>query len=97
MRTVADAAAEILAAIRVLESEAVPLRDALGRVLAADVASPVDLPPWDNSSMDGYAVRAADVAGATRGRPAALAVIGTIAAGARGERPVGPGQAYRIM
>ncbi len=97
MRTVSEAAAEILAAIRVLESEPVALRDALGRVLAADVASPVALPPWDNSSMDGYAVRAADVAGATRDRPAVLAVIGTIAAGARGERPVGPGQACRIM
>jgi molybdopterin molybdotransferase len=97
MRTVAEAAAEILAAIRVLETERVPLRQALGRVLARDVTSPVALPPWDNASMDGYAVRATDVAGASRDRPASLAVIGTIAAGGRSDRPVGPGQAYRIM
>jgi molybdopterin molybdotransferase len=97
MRTVSQAAADILAAIRILETESVPLREALGRVLAGDVVSPVDLPPWNNSSMDGYAVRSFDVAGAARDRPIVLAVIGTIAAGGRGERPLAPGDAYRIM
>jgi molybdopterin molybdotransferase len=96
-RTANEAASEIVAAVRVLDAEDVPLREALGRVLAADAMSPVDLPPWDNSSMDGYAVRAADVRGASPVHPATLTVIGTIAAGARGDRAVGPAQAYRIM
>ena len=60
------ARAQVLAAIpAALASETVALADALGRVLSADVAAATDLPPWDNSAMDGYAIRAADVAGAT--------------------------------
>ncbi|HUX34679.1 MAG TPA: gephyrin-like molybdotransferase Glp [Gemmatimonadaceae bacterium] len=96
-RTASQAAAEIVAAMRPLSAEAVPLREALGRVLTGDVTSPVDLPPWHNASMDGYAVRADDVRGASSAHPVMLAVVGTIAAGARGDRPVAPGQAYRIM
>ena len=69
---------------------------ALGRVLACDVVSPVSLPPWNNASMDGYAVRAEDVA-AAGSREVRLRVIETIAAGTRGTRRVGAGEASRIM
>ncbi|HVA56467.1 MAG TPA: gephyrin-like molybdotransferase Glp [Gemmatimonadaceae bacterium] len=95
--TVAQAATEIVAAIHTIDAEDVPLRRALGRVLAADVMSPLDLPPWNNSSMDGYAVRSGDVRGASLAHPVTLAVIGTIAAGARADRPLGTAEAYRIM
>ena len=60
--TVHEASERILAGARPLGVERIPLGDALGRVLADDVRSPIEHPPWDNSSMDGYAVRAADVA-----------------------------------
>lgn len=74
-----------------------PVRDALDRVLGEDVASPLALPPWDNSSMDGYAVRAADLRGATAANPVALPVAGTVAAGAVESQLLGVGQAIRIM
>jgi molybdopterin molybdotransferase len=87
----------MLAGVRALDEEPVALREALGRVLARDVVSPVSLPLWDNASMDGYAVRAADVQGASADSPIRLRVVETIAAGARGTRVVGPGEAARIM
>jgi molybdopterin biosynthesis enzyme len=67
--SVEEASTHTLAGIAPLAEEAVELRDALGRVLARDVTSPVSLPPWDTASMDGFAVRAADVRGATRAAP----------------------------
>src|SRR5581483_8371417 len=73
------------------------LREALDLVLAEAVTSPLDLPAWDNSAMDGYAVRAADVREASPERPVTLAVIETVAAGRFPTRPVGPGQATRIF
>jgi len=94
---VAEASALILANARPLGAESVPLDAAHGRVLADDVTSPVSLPPWDNSSMDGYAVRAADVRGASEAKPARLRVIGTIAAGQRAAGSLGSGEAMRIM
>lgn len=94
---VAEASALILADARPLDAEAVPLDAALGRVLAEGVTSPVSLPPWDNASMDGYAVRAADLCGASEARPARLQVTGTIAAGQRAARPAAAGGAMRIM
>jgi molybdopterin molybdotransferase len=72
---------------------AVPLAEAFGRVLAADVASDVDLPPFDRSTMDGFAIRAADVATV----PAALSVVGTVAAGGALGRPIGAGEAAAVM
>ncbi|WP_138966616.1 gephyrin-like molybdotransferase Glp [Streptomyces sp. YIM 121038] len=88
---------DILAAVRPLEPIELQLLDAQGCVLVEDVTVPVSLPPFDNSSMDGYAVRAADVAGAGAEFPAVLTVVGDVAAG-QGEPPtVGPGQAARIM
>ena len=87
----------MLAGIAALASEAVPLARALGRVLARDVISPVSLPPWDNASMDGFAVRGADVMGAAAERPVRLRVVEVIAAGRRGTRRIGAGEASRIM
>ena len=97
MLSVPDAVEQILADIGRLLPERVPLHAAVGRVLARDVVSPLDLPPWTNSAMDGYAVRAADIAGATRGAPLSLPVTETVAAGAFPSRPLGAGEAVRIM
>lgn len=80
-----------------ISSERVSLADALGRVLAADASSDVALPPWDNSSMDGYAVRAIDVRGASASAPVALRVTETVAAGQQTSRNVSEGEAIRIM
>ena len=73
------------------------LRAAAGRVLAEEVRSPLALPPWDNSSMDGYAVRAEDVRGASAEKPVSLRVIATIGAGERSSQTVGAREAIRIM
>ncbi len=71
----------------------VPLGDALGLVLAADVVAGEPVPPFANTAMDGYAVRAADTAGA----PVRLRVVGDLPAGHAPTTPVGPGEAIRIM
>ncbi|MFD9355982.1 gephyrin-like molybdotransferase Glp [Streptomyces sp. NPDC060031] len=92
--------ADVLAAVRPLEPIELQLLDAQGCVLVEDVTVPVALPPFDNSSMDGYAVRTADVQGASEEFPAVLTVIGDVAAGSGGlpdGGAVGPGQAARIM
>jgi molybdenum cofactor synthesis domain-containing protein len=89
-----DARARVLAACVPLPARSVALADALGRVLAEPVVSGVDVPPWANTAMDGFAVRAADTADA----PVGLVVVGTLAAGADpAGLMVGPGQAVRIM
>ena len=90
--TPAEAARFILGHVKTLETVRRPLRDALDAVLAEEVRSPLDLPPWDNSAMDGYAVRSADVTG-----PVELDVIESVAAGQFPRKPVGPGQATRIF
>lgn len=92
-----DALRTILAGVARLGAEERPLLDALGSVLAEDVISPVDLPPWDNSAMDGFAVRAADVRGASPASPRVLRVVDDVPAGHFARRPVGPGEAIRIM
>ena len=76
--------------------ESIATVDALGRVLAERAVAAVSLPPWDNSAMDGYAIRAADTAGATEGEPVQLRVIGDVPAGAAPTREVEPGTAIRI-
>ncbi|WP_326736731.1 molybdotransferase-like divisome protein Glp [Streptomyces sp. NBC_01022] len=91
---------DILAAVRPLEPIELQLPEAQGCVLVEDVVVEIALPPFDNSSMDGYAVRVADVAGATEEFPAVLTVIGDVAAGDAGllgDQRVGPGEAARIM
>ncbi|QEV49945.1 molybdopterin molybdenumtransferase MoeA [Streptomyces vinaceus] len=97
MWSVDEHLADVLAAIRPLEPIELQLLDAQGCVLVEDVTVPVALPPFDNSSMDGYAVRTADVQGASEEFPAVLTVIGDVAAGSGALPTVGPGQAARIM
>jgi len=80
-----------------LPPEVVRLEEVLGRALTHDVLAPTQLPLWDNSAMDGYAVRGNDVAGATKESPAVLTVTGVVHAGTRFEGTVGPGEAVRIM
>ncbi len=96
-RTVAEHLTQVLAIARPLPPAVVALSDAVGLVAAADVASRVDLPGFENSAMDGYAVRAADVTRASPGSPVRLAVVADIAAGDAPSRAVGPGEAARIM
>ncbi|GHB12295.1 MULTISPECIES: molybdotransferase-like divisome protein Glp [Streptomyces] len=91
---------DILAAVRPLEPIELQLPDAQGCVLVEDVVVEVALPPFDNSSMDGYAVRVSDLEGSSEEFPAVLTVIGDVAAGDGGladGRSVGPGEAARIM
>ncbi|MER7051697.1 gephyrin-like molybdotransferase Glp [Streptomyces sp. NPDC000351] len=88
---------DILTTVRPLEPIELNLLDAQGCVLVEDITVPLSLPPFDNSSMDGYAVRVADVAGASEEFPAALEVVGDVAAGQADPLTVGPGQAARIM
>ena len=88
---------EILAAVTVLAPIDVAVRDAHGLVLAADVSTQEDVPPFANTAMDGYAVRAADTAGAAPGAPVVLEVVGDLPAGKAPDMAVGPGQAIRIM
>lgn len=97
MLTVPEASARILADITPLAIERVALLDALGRVLAAPVAAPLTLPPWNNSAMDGYAVRGADLDGVSTERPVVLRVLETVAAGGFPTHAVAPGTTTRIM
>ena len=90
---VAEALQRVLADAAPLAAETVPLNDALGRVLTQDVTALRTQPPASVSAMDGYAVRAADVAAT----PATLTLIGEVAAGHPFEGTVGPGQAARIF
>ncbi|HJR67397.1 MAG TPA: gephyrin-like molybdotransferase Glp [Gemmatimonadaceae bacterium] len=97
MLTVAEAVERILADVARGPVERVALPDALGRVLAAPAISPITIPAWDNSAMDGYAVRAADVEYASAEAPVTLPVLETIAAGRFPSQPLAPGSATRIM
>ena len=92
-----EARERVLGHVSPLPPERVPLEEALGRALSHDVLAPTQLPPWDNSAMDGYALRGDDVTGATKDHPVVLAVTGVIHAGTRFEGTVGPGEAVRIM
>ncbi|MEY4608186.1 MAG: hypothetical protein RL625_403 [Gemmatimonadota bacterium] len=97
MHSVAEAVARITEGISPLPVEPVALGEALGRVLAQDIQSPITLPHWDNSAMDGYAVRGGEIAGASAEHPIELPVLETVAAGAFPTRALGPGAATRIM
>ena len=97
LNTVEEARAAVLAALGAqLEEEVVAVDAALRRVLSRDVIAAVTLPPWDNSAMDGYAIRAADVAGAAEEAPIRLAVTGEVPAGGVADSAVGHGSAIRI-
>jgi molybdopterin molybdotransferase len=82
----------VLDQVSPLGSEQAPLVDAVSRVLAEDVVAPWDLPRWDNSAMDGYALRAAEAAA-----EGGLAVVGYIPAGGQAGGPVAPGEAVKIL
>jgi molybdopterin molybdotransferase len=97
MVSVEQALEEILSTVEVLEAERKPILDCLGQVLAEDVYSTIDIPPGDNSAMDGYAVLAEDSRGAQESSPKVLLVIGEVAAGAISRQKVTPGTAVRIM
>jgi molybdopterin molybdotransferase len=93
----AEARAAVLERLEPLPVREVGLADALGCVLAADVAAAEDLPPFANSAMDGFAVRGADLAGAVEAHPVALKITGEVFAGTGGLPAVEPGGAVRIM
>ena len=97
MIPVDEARARILAAFAPTPVERVPLTEALGLVLAGNLIAGHPLPPFANSAMDGFAVRAADTTAATLQTPTRLRVVGQAAAGYEAEAGVGPGEAVRIM
>ncbi len=97
MLSVLEAQQIILSRFHPCSPEVAPLLESLGRVLAQDVFAQDDLPPFDNSAMDGYAVRAEDVSGAGRDSPVVLSVAADISAGHPSDAIIGPGQAARIM
>ena len=94
---VEDAINRIIDIVPRLPTEEVPLRAAVGRVLAEQVDAAYTHPAWRNSAMDGYAVHADDVRGATRESPISLTVTGTIAAGDAAPDAIPSGSAWRIM
>ncbi|MEE8470912.1 MAG: gephyrin-like molybdotransferase Glp [Dehalococcoidia bacterium] len=97
MITVEEALEKILGYFDVLEAEDETILDSLGRILAEDIRSTIDIPPLDNSAMDGYAVQAQSTVGATSSSPNVLRVIGEVAAGYLTKQEVASGIAIRIM
>ena len=95
--TLEEARGRILEDVLPLRAESRPLSEALGRVLAEDATALLTLPPWDNSAMDGYAVRSEDVANASVEAPVRLTVIGEVAAGHEPEAEVSRGTAIRVL
>lgn len=94
----ADQALEIvLENVAPLGVERAPILDACGRVLAEAIRSPRDIPGFDNSAMDGYAIRAADIVNASEANPVRLAVVETVGAGQMPTRRLEAGQATRTM
>lgn len=97
MITVEQHLEHVLSTVPVLPPRHLMLAEALGCVLAEDVVATVAVPPFDNSAMDGYAVRAADVVGASTESPVRLRVVGDLPAGSPERPEVEPGTAVRIM
>ncbi len=97
MLPVEDAVERILSFCPQLPSERMAIENAVGQVLAVDITAPFDIPPHDNTAMDGYAVQSASTRGATESDVVRLHVIGELAAGYLFDREVGPGEAVRIM
>jgi molybdopterin molybdotransferase len=95
--SVEQALDKILNSITSLEMEERPLLETLGQVLAEDVISTINVPPADNSAMDGYAVRATDIRGASQANPRTLKVIDMVIAGGVPKKSLSPGTAIRIM
>ena len=97
MLSVEEALEKVLGCVHVLEVEEKPLLECLGQVLAEDVYSRIDIPPRDNTAMDGYAVRAKDTRGASTKSPRFLRIIDTVPAGYISPKRVETGTAIRIM
>ncbi len=96
MRSVEEVRASILAEVRPLEPFELPLQEAYGCVLAVDVSTQVDLPPFDSSAMDGFAVRARDIEDASVDQPTSLRITGRALMGREPDVAVGHGEAVRI-
>jgi molybdopterin molybdotransferase len=92
-----EAAARIVAAVGPLGTERLALDDALGQVLAEPILSPIDIPAWTNSAMDGYAARGDDVRGASLEHARVLTVVEQVPAGSFPTRALGPGECARIF
>lgn len=92
-----DVQAEVLRSVAVLAPASVPIADALGLVLAAPIVATEPVPPFANTAMDGYALRAADTSGASESEPVRLRVVADLPAGHAAAVPVGAGEAIRIM
>ena len=92
-----EARALMAESVRPLGVEQVSRQEALGRTLAEDVTAPLDQPPFDRSPLDGYALRSADLTGASPEHPVSLRVVETVYAGGVPSRILGPGEAIRIM
>jgi len=97
MLSVGEALARVLAVFGPLPPERVPVLETLGRVLAEDVYADMDIPPLTNTAMDGFAVQAADTAGASPEQPVRLSIVYDLAAGYTTDVAVTPGTAIRIM
>ena len=97
MISLEEARALVCGAVAPIEVERVGLLDAVGRVAAADLASDIDVAPFAHSAMDGFALRAAEIAAATGDDPVRLRVIGEIGAGDVFEGVIGAGECVRIM
>lgn len=87
----------VLSTVSPLERIWVPISESLGYILAEDIYSTLNVPPWDNAAMDGYAVRAIDTQGASRSNPKVFKVIGEVSAGSLSDVTIRPGTAVRIM
>ena len=97
LRTVEEQLADVLAAVRPLPAVRLPLTAATGATLREPVRAALDIPVFDNSAMDGFAVRFADVAHARPEDPAILRVVADLPAGTSDDPPLAPGEAARIM
>ena len=97
MISVEEATRKLLAKVKPLKAEEVPVLKSLGRVLREDIKSPFPIPQFNKSAMDGYAVRSVDVEGASEGCPMELKVLEDVPAGMVGKHRLGKGTATRIM
>jgi len=97
MIELSEARSALMAAFARPAPVSLPVADAVGCVVADDVAARADVPPFDNVSVDGFAVRSSDLAAAGPGRAVTLSVLGTVFAGSVADRPVGAGQTWKIM